>query len=285
MTKERERELDAYFEQLDRERGSLSQIYQRVGRSCSSFLVDTKREGGERAEGRSLLARSAVQKASARAQRSECGQRRRVSGARRFAEESLRLRVLSGGLVVDCLLEQTRQITSCSDGLQDRCSPGRAHSPACSRLRAERSARNPRSCSRIPSRPARTTPANPPTHHTLTQHPYGRIHRLLAKRTAEPSDPMRHTHNKHIHHVVVLTRFLEIVRHFVHLQLMLCKYSYTLKVHRLGCSLNCANTCSHSIRYLLSTQPISNTEDIEYICCIVRAAASTRQDITINCFA
>ena len=42
MTKERERELDAYFEQLDRERESLSQIYQRVGRSCSSFLVDTK---------------------------------------------------------------------------------------------------------------------------------------------------------------------------------------------------------------------------------------------------
>ena len=42
MTKERERELDAYFEQLDRERESLSQIYQRVGRSCASFLVDTE---------------------------------------------------------------------------------------------------------------------------------------------------------------------------------------------------------------------------------------------------
>lgn len=42
MTKERERELDAYFERLDRERGSLSQIYQRVGRSWASFLVDTE---------------------------------------------------------------------------------------------------------------------------------------------------------------------------------------------------------------------------------------------------
>lgn len=56
MTRERERELDAYFEQLDRERESLSQIYQRVGRSRSSFFVDTKGESRERAEGRSLLA-------------------------------------------------------------------------------------------------------------------------------------------------------------------------------------------------------------------------------------
>ena len=187
---------------------------------------------------------------------------------------------------MDCLLEQTHQITSCSDGLQDRCSPGRAHSPACSRLRAGRSAQNPRSCSRIPSRPARTAPANPPTHHSFAQHPTLASTDCSLNALLNPAILcVTHTHNKHIHHVVVLTRFLEIVRHFVHLQLRLRKYSYTLKVHRLGCSLYCANTCSHSARYLLSTQPISNTEDIEYICCIVRAAASTRQDITINCFA
>ena len=33
--------------------------------------------------------------------------------------------------------------------------------------------------------------------HTLTQHPYTRIHRLLAKRIAESSDPMRHAHTTH----------------------------------------------------------------------------------------
>ena len=38
MSKERERELDAYFEQLDSQRESLSQIYQRVGCFGCSLL-------------------------------------------------------------------------------------------------------------------------------------------------------------------------------------------------------------------------------------------------------
>lgn len=46
MTKERERELDAYFEQLDSQRESLSQIYQRVG-ICFSLLsrYEARRRG------------------------------------------------------------------------------------------------------------------------------------------------------------------------------------------------------------------------------------------------
>ncbi|CBK22086.2 uncharacterized protein [Blastocystis hominis] len=51
MTKERERELDAYFEQLDKERESLSQIYQRVGDLAPVSLLDPKGESREGTEG------------------------------------------------------------------------------------------------------------------------------------------------------------------------------------------------------------------------------------------
>lgn len=111
MTKERERELDAYFEQLDSQRESLSQIYQRVGDLLfSSFQIRSQKAGEGRGDDR--YSREALFKRPRRSSgKPDSGGEFLAHGGSlksRFGSVSYQ----AGSLWV-VLLEQTRQITSC----------------------------------------------------------------------------------------------------------------------------------------------------------------------------